>query len=90
MEKQQQAQPQVIQGEDPWARKELGGGEVSQLHSDVSRNEIDGRTRYQLPGETAERSELAGCEPPELPPFPGISQSIKNMGQPRKDCQAAS
>ena len=79
MAKQKRAQPQLNQEEDPWARKELGGGEISQLHANDSRNEIDGRMRYQLPGETVMRSELAGCEPPELPSSPSISHSTKNV-----------
>lgn len=88
--KQQQAQLQTTQGDDPWARKELGGGEISQLHSDNLRNEVDGRTRYRLPDEAVTRSELAGCEPPELPSSPSIPHSKKNVDQPPKDCQPAS
>ena len=58
---------QTIPEDDPWARRELGGGEISQLHSEDTRNESDGRARYQLADETVIRSELVGYEPPELP-----------------------
>lgn len=63
-----QAQPR--KEEDHWGRRELGGGEMSQLHAEEARNEADGRPRYQLSDGVAAISELnAGndIEPQELP-----------------------
>lgn len=72
------SQVQGLQDQPEWARTELGGGEIAQLHSQDARPEVDGRTRYQLSDEVAVTPELtatANVEPQELSSGPSVRRN---------------
>ena len=75
-------QVQGLHDDDGYARKELGGGEVSQLHGEEARNEADGRPRYQLSDGAAATPELNASndvEPQELSSGPSIRRNPRRL-----------
>lgn len=70
------------QDDDQDSRKELGGREISQLHSENARKEADGRTRYQLSDDAAMKPELADAELQELSTGPSVKRRPNQRTKP--------